>query len=382
MPTFDTDPVQLALSAEGVETRQRACQPSSPVRVGLLMNPKARRLRRSGERAALADLLGERDAWMETHDLASLRRALAFLLCVRAANVLAVAGGDGTVHHVVNALLALGREAEAATGVRPPLPRLLILNGGTLNIVGRTVAIHGAPRDTLRNFLRYFQGAPLSRVPARRLPLLEVRCGVAPESQSDSSAAPRTPSWTDLPPRWGFVFGSEAAFHALELYGRFGAGYLGLSRFLLEFFRGALVGGELWDTEGWKLGPYADLRVDDQTFGRYSGVVASTVDLTLAIGSVRTIRRSLHRPGFAARVVEETDLSRLMRVVPGLMSERSVAGVRDFPEATRMDLSGPYTLDGECFSEPAVSSARQPLVVTASTERLHAVPGDFTADEW
>jgi hypothetical protein len=358
------DPLRLALSADGVATRVRACQPSARVCVGLLLNPRARRLRAAGDRTRLCGLMDAADAHVETPDLASVRRALAVLLCVRGANILAVAGGDGTVHHAVNALIELSAEAEALTGVRPPLPRLLILNGGTLNIVGRTVAIHGPPHQTLSRFQRYFAGAPLSRVPARRLPLLEVR-------------------WDDGPQRYGFVFGSEVTFHALEMYGRFGAGYMGLGRFLMEFSRGVVIGSELWTREGWKLGPYrTPLHVDGVTIAACTGVVASTVDLTLAIAAARTIRRPLHRPGFAVRVVEETEPQRLVRLLPAMMGERAVPGLRDFPEARRLGTFGPYTLDGECFSEPSRATERLPLTVTASEERLFAVPGEWHADEW
>lgn len=367
MPMRQTDPIGFALSPAGVEVRARACTPSARVRVGLLMNPRARRLGRAGEREALAALLPQAHAVVETPDLASVRRALSTLLCVRGANVLAVAGGDGTVHHAVNALIELSREAEHLTGQRPPLPRLLILNGGTLNIVGRTIAIHGPPRSTLQRFLRYFDAIPLSRLPARRLPLLEVRWG-------DTAA---------FAPRFGFVFGSEAAFHAIELYGRFGAGYLGLSRFLYEFSFGALVGSDLWRNESWKLGPFqTPLVIDGERFVPYSGAVASTVDLTLIIAAIRTIRRPLLEPGFAARIIVETDAARLVRLLPALMTERQAPGVWDFPRAERMDLFGPFTLDGECFSEPAFGAERLPLSVTRSEERLHAVPGDFSAEQW
>ena len=365
------DPLRLALSPTGVAARVAACAESARVCVGLLLNPRARRLVRSGVRQELGALVGGRDGWVETPDLASVRRALAWLLCGRRANVIAVCGGDGTLHHAVNALLELSHEAEVATGVRPPLPRILILNGGTLNIVGRTTQIHGPPQRTLGRFLRDFGGAPLSRVPARRLPLME--------------AAWTAPDGTQLPGtrRHGFVFGSEAAFHALELYGRFGAGYVGLARFLFELTRGATFGSALWDREAWKLGPYTTpLTVDGRRYDRYSGVVASTVDLTLAVGSARSIRRPLHAPGFAVRVVWETDPPRFVRLIPALMSEGGAPGVDDFPVARRLDLFGPYTLDGECFSQPAVGADRLPLAVTESQVRLHAVPGDWGANEW
>jgi hypothetical protein len=346
-----------------VEQRRQACLPSASVRVGLLVNGRARRLQASGVRERLAALMPEPAAVVETPDLASVRRAVAELVAVQGVNVLAVAGGDGTVHHVVNALAQLTFDSQAATGLMAPLPRLLILNGGTLNIVGRTVAIHGPPERTLRDFLTYFAGAPLSRVPARRLPLLEA-------------------GWLGQTPRFGFVFGSEVTFHALALYARFGAGYVGLSRFLAEFARGVLWNSELWQREQWKLGPYRDLQVDRLDVPQYTGVVASTVDLTLAIAAVRSIRRPLHRPGFAVRVVEETQPRRLVALMPALMREGPAPGIRDLPEAHELRLAGPYTLDGECFSEPALAADQLPLRVTASDVRLYAVPGEWAATEW
>ncbi len=357
------DPIARLCSAEGVSTRRQACVPSASVRVGLLINPHARRLRRRSPRERLGGLLGDPAAVVETRDLASLRRALARLLTDGRANVLAVAGGDGTVHHVVNALIQLDRESVDDGLGAPPRPRILILNGGTLNIVGRTVAIHGTPRYTLERFLAYFRGAPLSRVPARRLPLLEVR-------------------WGDALPRYGFVFGSEAPRHAIDLYTRYGAGYSGLSRFLFEVVRGVHGGSRLWQEEGWKLGPFQDLLVDDRRYALYTAAVASTVDLTLAVGAVRAIRRPLLAPGFFAKVVEETEPRRMVALLPRLMTERDAPGVSDHPNARRMQLFGPYTLDGESFDEPAYGARRLALTVGESQERLHAVPGELGAEEW
>jgi hypothetical protein len=356
------DPLPALLSPEGVAVRQEASSPSAPVRLGLLLNPRAGQLGPRRDRDRLVGLLPERA--VETPDLGALRRALARLLAQARVNVLAIAGGDGTVHHAVNALLHLEQESEAATGRSAPLPRLLLLNGGTLNIVGRTVGIHGRPQGTLRRFLDYFAGAPLSRVPARRLPVLEVRRG-------------------DGLPRYGFVFGSEAAYHAIRLYVRFGAGYAGLARFIFELARGIHKGSRLWQEEGWKLGPYHhELRVDGHRHCPYTGVAATTVDLTLAIGAVRAIRRPLHAQGFFAKVVTETDPLRILGLVPALMSERSPPGVVDYPGAREMHLFGPYTLDGECFDEPAVAAERLPLHVLASAHRLFAVPGELGAEDW
>jgi hypothetical protein len=345
------DPIELAVSAQGLALRQAACAADAPVRLAVVVNPRARRLARSGKRAALASQVSP-ELYVETRDLASLKRAIAYLVAECGANVLAIAGGDGSLHHAVNALFQLAQETQRNTGEMPPWPRVLILNGGTLNIVGRSVAIHGPPEETLRHFQRDFDRGPLSRVPVRPVPMLQV-------------------AWQNSAPQLGFVFGSALAYHALDLYSRFGAGYLGLSRFLLAFARGALVGSALWREESWKLGPYTGLSVDGRIWPTYGGVTAVTADLTLAIGAVRAIRRPLGAPGFAVRVVEETDPKRLVALIPSLMSERGGAGVADVAVAHRMELTGPYTLDGECFHEP-VPHAR--LTVERFPTPLPVVP--------
>ncbi len=347
----ERDPLQWAVSEQGLARRRAACAPDATVHVAVVVNPRARRLQRSAKRGALSSLVRPA-CYVETRDLASLHRAIAHLVAEQGANVLAIAGGDGSLHHAVNSLYQLGCETERLTGQTPPWPRILILNGGTLNIVGRSVAIHGPPEETLRHFLRDFGHGPLSRVPVRPVPMLQVR-------------------WQGESARLGFVFGSAIAYHALDLYSRFGAGYLGLSRFLLEFSRGALFGSALWRQESWKLGPYADLNVDGRHWARYGGVTAVTADLTLAIGAVRAIRRPLGAPGFAVRVVEETDPRRLVRMLPALLSERGGPGLADLPVAHHLQLRGPYTLDGECFHEPTSNAL---LTVERFDQPLSVVP--------
>lgn len=347
---------------DAVARRERACQADSAVRVGVLVNPRAGRMKHPRSRRQLQELAGHPLAYAETADLPSIRVALQRLLCDHGANVLAIVGGDGTVHHTVNALLDWSDAEVRSGGTEPPLPRLLVLNGGTLNIVGRTCAIHGPPAEVLRRFLRDFAGRPLSLVPLRALPLLEVRW------RDDAAATPR----------YGFVFGSEAAYHAIELYERFGGGYAGLSRFLFELARGVWSGSALWRREGWKLGPYrTSLQVDGRTWSVYTGAAAATVDLTLAIGAARAIRRQLDQPGFSVRVVEETVPSRLVKMVPTLMSDRPAAGLCDVPTATRMSLYGPYTLDGELFEQPASATERAAVEVIRSRYVLDAVPGQW-----
>lgn len=350
--------------AAAVARRRDQSRPTATVRVGVLVNGRA-----DGGRAeqlrALAGVLPDGGAgatFAATRSLDELPSAVGRLLVHGGVNVLALVGGDGTVHHAVNALLAL-EAASAACHGPTPLPRLLLLGGGTLNIVARTTGVHGRPRRRLRHFLRYFDGTPLSRVPARRLDTMTVR-------------SPGTPD------RHGFVFGSEVLHHAIALYVRFGAGYGGLGRFLFELARGATLGSALWREESWRLGPFGSvLEVDGRRFEPYTAVVASSVDLTLAVGGVRAIRRPLHAPGFFTKVVLEHEPMRVLQMVPALMREARHPGVVDLPEAMRMRLAGPYTLDGELFGHAERAGPRAPLDV-AEGPRVYAVPGELGAMRW
>ncbi len=124
------------------------------------------------------------------------------------------------------------------------------------------------------------------------------------------------------------------------------------------------------------------LQVDGRRYSPYTAVAASTVDLTLAIAAVRAIRRPLLAPGFHAKVLLEAEPRQLVRMLPALMSERAVDGMAEHPNAMRMQLFGPYTLDGELFHEPALAPDRLPLTVEVAEQRLHAIPGELGATQW
>ena len=113
------DPIQQAISRAGASIRAEACRATAKVSVGLILNPRARRLRSARARRQLLRQLPA-DAVRQTRDLASLRRALASLVGGSGVNVLAIAGGDGTVHHTINALLELTEETAALSGITPP----------------------------------------------------------------------------------------------------------------------------------------------------------------------------------------------------------------------------------------------------------------------
>ncbi len=328
-----SDPVAHLLSEAGAATRRAALADGAPVRLGVLANGRADRGRMARESATLAGPWPLRC----TADLVGLRRAVAELLAVEGVNVLALAGGDGTVHHTCNVLAALDAEA-AARGLAAPRPRLLLLRGGTMNILARATGHQVRPERSLQRFVSDHAGAPLAALPSRPLDSLTVRGGGGL--------------------RHGFVFGSEVVYHALTLYEQFGAGYPGLLRFLGELIRGAAIGSPLFERERWRLGPFGlPLQVEAASprvahFDRYTAVVAVTANLSLATGVVAAIRRAPGASGFHARVVDASDVGALVRMLPALLGGGSHPGVSDFPEATGLRLHGPYTLDGERFDDP------------------------------
>src|SRR5690606_9873981 len=87
--------------------------------------------------------------------------------------------------------------------------------------------------------------------------------------------------------------GSELVYNALTMYERFGQGYRGLSRFLWEVAAGYTLRTELWHRYGHLLdAPTTPLEVDGTVYPRYTAVVATTVPLELAKGTLGTIHRT------------------------------------------------------------------------------------------
>jgi hypothetical protein len=125
--------------------------------MGLIVNPAARRVKRrqlvrqAFWRAYVPDALVR-----VTRSLQDLDDAI---ITFRAMGVRAVAvlGGDGSVHHLVDALLRRYAESEA--------PIVLALAGGTMNGLVRTLGTDGTPETVLRGSLAMLtEGTPRVRI--------------------------------------------------------------------------------------------------------------------------------------------------------------------------------------------------------------------------
>lgn len=333
------------------------------MRLGVLTNPAAQHNHRFPftHRSLVRSLGSAADAVL-TADRSEIEGAIRTLLVEREANVIAVNGGDGTIHGAINAMARLlGGEWEQ--GLRAP-PVLLLLNGGTYNIASRALGTKGDPVRTVSRFLARYRGASLRDVATREVGVLEVRAlGRAGRSVGPWAA----PGQSML----GMVFGSEVVANALDLCDRMGSGYLGLARLLAQGVAGYALRTRFYREHAALLRP-PDPRfeVDGHAIGDGVGAVASTVDLMLARGLVWSLTVAPGTAGFHAKVVRGKSPGEVVRLLPHLLWEVPHPMIAAFPEASHLVASGRFTVDGELYDHAGRVEVR------SSGVRFRIVSGD------
>jgi hypothetical protein len=337
----------------------RVVRPDAPVRLGVLSNPMARRNRLVPVHQHLSGAVADPSDVIETRRAADLRRGLVYLLFHRRANVIAANGGDGTLHAVVNALWALLDELERAFGVEVPPPHMLFLNGGTMNMVSRAMNTRNNALRTVRWFQREYGGGRLADLHVRQQSVLAVERDDTPGADGGRTI--------------GFIFGSELVYNAIWMYDYLGAGYGGLVKMMTHVALGIRFQTALWREYGHLLDPPdSPAWVDGVEHAPYSVVVASTLDMSLLKGVVRTLHVPEGSPGFHAKIILETDKARLVGMIPSLMRERRHPRVLDVPGAQEVRVRGAFTLDGELFPAP-IGDPRAVARVRASERRIPAI---------
>ncbi|MCB9727549.1 MAG: hypothetical protein H6744_02515 [Deltaproteobacteria bacterium] len=328
--------------------------PEAPVRLGLLSNPMARTNWRTVGHDRLVSLLPDPMAAVSTSSLSDLHWALGYLLFQRGANVLAINGGDGTIHHAVNATLRVIDEAARKLGQPLPLPRLLLLNGGGMNMLARTFETRGHPRRTVERFLARTRDLPLGALTTRAVPLLAV----------DEPGQER---------RHGVIFGSELVLNALTMYERYGQGYRGLSRFLWASAGGMLLQTETWRRFGHLLNPpTTPVSIDGEELAPYAAVVATTVPMAILRGAIVAVRERAEPGTLSGFVVTETEPARIVALIPRLMrAALDGQGVRRLSGTRVLELEGPYTVDGELVRRAFAPAG--PIRVCGTDRIIHGV---------
>jgi diacylglycerol kinase (ATP) len=215
--------------------------------IAVFVNPRSRANRRDPALArTFAAVIGDAG---QIHAPASLDELRATAAALRASppDVIAVHGGDGTLHKVVTALGHAFGEA--------PLPPLAVLTGGTMNVVATSLRIAAKPVDVLRMLVDHVRaGAPVDQ-----LSLIPRRCMRIGE-------------------HLGFVFGNGLAanflgeYYADDAYGPKRAAWLLARTFFSALVRGPFVRKIFKRFEG-------EVRVDGALLPRtrFVGVNAATV---------------------------------------------------------------------------------------------------------
>lgn len=303
----------------------------APVRVGLILNPHSR-INKGHVWEQEAKVLLGKDRVCCTRGVDEIPDALAQLLDREAVTLLAISGGDGTVHHVLNALLTIWRRQQQETKETLTLPPILLLCGGTLNLVAHSLSIHGTPFALLKQFLETSHRMRVGELLLHQQRILRLdseRWGV----------------------RFGFVFGSSLTARCLELYDdKWGGGYVGLGRFLFEAIRGFACKTSLWkEVEPYLLPPHSTLTVDENQFS-YIAAVASTIDIKILRGLIKGLIVEKPVPGtMRLRLVEDVKVSEVIRRLPELVLGREAQGIVDLEAVKSIELSGDFSLDGETY---------------------------------
>jgi len=97
-------------------------------------------------------IIGDKASCKETDDLGDLRR-VAEEFKTRDIDILAMGGGDGTIHCTLTTFIQVYGDK--------PLPKIAFLRGGTLNTVARTIGINGSSEKLLSDLLlKYHEDLP------------------------------------------------------------------------------------------------------------------------------------------------------------------------------------------------------------------------------
>lgn len=286
-----------------------------------------------------------------TPSLSALPDALRVLLS-QGVNVIGICGGDGTLHHTINALLQL-QQADPTSERAPALPSVLLLPGGTLNMLAQAMHVSGDPVSLASSFCQRWSGRPLASLSKRATPLLHMGEGERH--------------------RYGWIFGSEITARCLELYEkRFGGGYLGLLRFLRGTTTSFLLNGALWKMyKPLFEGPGLSIELD-QIPRRCRAVVASTIDIRLLRGLICGLHVENPQPGtMQVRLLEVQTPAEVFGRLHKLVLGQKGAGIEDVPKVQEIKLPlADYSMDGEIFSPMGTS---EEMILRAPKWRLSFV---------
>jgi len=319
-------------------------------RIGVITNPSAASGKLLPNHLRLSRLLGDPSRVVQTRHPREVTAALKKLLIDGRVNVLAINGGDGTLHSTINALWSLLDDMERNHGAPIQAPIMLFLNGGTMNMASRAMHTKGNAVRAVKHFLEDHALGTLHDIPIQPLRVL------------------RTSRGEEV--LHGLIFGSEIVHNALHMHRHFGDGYMGLARLLSHVTMGSLLKTQTWKRYAHLLDPPdSACQIDDVIYARYAGVVATTVDLKLARGLIHSMRVE-NTDGFQVKLLLETNKDKLTRLIPTLVGDKEHPQVINNSHAQKVQIRGAFTLDGELY--PATENAELETLIQLSPRSINA----------
>ncbi|MBX7147787.1 hypothetical protein K1X76_01770 [bacterium] len=132
--------------------------------IGVILNPHSKRYKKDPDKAKnMSFIVGDRASCHATETIDDLKRT-AREFKERDVDVLAISGGDGTIHCTLTTFIHEYGDK--------PLPRVALLRGGTLNTIAATMGVKGTPESILSSVLvKYHENVPFK---TRELQLMKI----------------------------------------------------------------------------------------------------------------------------------------------------------------------------------------------------------------
>lgn len=291
--------------------------------IALFINPRSRANRRNpGGIHALAQAMGDTGVVLSPPSLNAIGD-LVQTLAKAPPDVIAIHGGDGTVHSIVTRLIP-------AFGDRP-LPPLALLTGGTMNVVPRSLGLAADPvvfMSRLANRVR--EGRGIDAVARRCMQVGD---------------------------NYGFVFGNGVIAGFLQEY--YATGSYGTARaawIALRAVSSKVTGG---DYGARTLAPFRGrVLVDGEAVAgtQFTAISAATVR-EVGLGFKLNHRADEDPNRFNVVLINGQPVSLLADLVPVKMGHGIAPARADSRLATRLRLEPeagpmPYTIDGDMYRSP------------------------------
>jgi diacylglycerol kinase family enzyme len=298
--------------------------------IDLIINVRAHANHRDPDRRrALAELIGKPDRVVTTQSLEDLHAA-----CLQLASdppaIVAICGGDGTLHQTLTALVH-------SYGQRP-LPAIAILRGGTMNTVAESLGIRGDPVAHLRALVALMRRSVASaRAASARIETFEQ-------------------GLVRVDDRFGFMFGTGVIHDYLNVYYATGKpSRVTAARLLVRAGASTLVHGPLSKR---LCSPFrARVVVDGITWprDRFVAVCAATIN-QIGLGFRPFYRCRERVDGFAVLGIHTTCMG-LMRELPRIHAGKPIRQDRAIDDVAREVTIAPidpcelgYAIDGDLYT--------------------------------